>query len=106
MFRPWSGEPLFCGLAIRADAEHVELVPGDPEAGALLHAGQAGLDAADVHLDHAPALLAGQVVVVVGGTVEVVVVGGVPVETVMSTELPGLTWVPADGLEEITSPAP
>ncbi len=44
------------------------------------------------------------VVVVVGGTVEVVVVGGGPVETTMSTELPGLTEDPAEGLWEMTCP--
>ena len=37
--------------------------------------------------------------------VVVVVVGGGPDETTMSTELPGLTDVPTEGLEEITSPA-
>ncbi len=45
------------------------------------------------------------VLVVVVVDVDVVVVGGGPLETVMSTELPGLTEAPADGLEEITMPA-
>ena len=43
-----------------------------------------------------------------GGTVVVVVVvvGGAPVETAMSTELPGGTLVPATGLDETTIPGP
>ncbi len=45
------------------------------------------------------------VVLVVEVVVVVVVVGGGPVDTTMSTELPGFTDVPAGGLEEITSPA-
>jgi hypothetical protein len=50
--------------------------------------------------------LDGLVVVVVVVDVVVVVVGGGPLDTVMSTELPGLTETPAEGFDAMTTPAP
>jgi hypothetical protein len=47
----------------------------------------------------------GDVVVVVVGGVVVVVVGGGPLDTTMSTELPGRTWAPALGVEAMICPA-
>jgi len=52
-------------------------------------------------------LVDGLVVLVVDVVdVDVVVVGGGPWDTWMSTEVPGFTEVPADGLDEMTTPGP